>query len=150
MIRLKDFFPFLARLALAGVFAYAGLLKLRGPMQFAEAVEAYSLLHPLLISLVAVGLPVLELLTAVALVLNRPRRLGLLSAVMMSAMFVIALSSAAARGLDIECGCFGSDGILATGSTWTALGRAIVLLGIAVALYLRELRLAGRSEASAA
>ena len=49
------------RLGLAGIFIYAGLIKLLDPRAFAHAIAQYDMIPEALLPLVAVGLPVLEL-----------------------------------------------------------------------------------------
>ncbi len=55
----------------------------------------------------AVILPFLELGVAILLLSKIPGRWSLLMACMLLSMFVGAQGSAWARGLDIDCGCFG-------------------------------------------
>ncbi|MDB6172918.1 MAG: DoxX family protein [Chthoniobacteraceae bacterium] len=135
---MKISYPTLARWILAAVFGYAGWQKVKEPAAFADSVAAYQLLGPVSISLAAIALPTLELLTAVLLIINRPRRLGTVAAAAMTALFTVSLASVLARGLQIDCGCFGS-GKAAPTSTWPAFARALLLFAIATALYLFEL-----------
>ena len=132
---MKGWYSTLARWALAAVFGYAGWEKLKDPTAFADGIDAYRLLPPVLISLVALGLPILELFTATVLVLNRPRRLGALAATAMAGVFTLALASALARGIEIDCGCFGLQPGSAP-SAWMAFSRAAILLVAASVLYL--------------
>jgi len=54
-------------------------------------------------------MPWWELGAGLALFLPRLRRPGALAVFGMTCFFVVAVSSAIARGLDISCGCFGPD-----------------------------------------
>ncbi len=100
----------ICRLAVGGVFLFACWDKLLHPQAFATAIDhyhlvPYSLLHPL-----AQGLPVLEMLIGLALVLGICRRGASLLAMILMVVFLFAISSALIRGLDISCGCFHTDG----------------------------------------
>jgi len=100
----------MARLVLGGVFIYASLDKIRHPELFAEAVYNYQLSPEVAVNLVALWLPWLELLSGGLLVLGVWVR-G--SSLILSALMVVFLASLGinlARGLDIHCGCFTTQG----------------------------------------
>ena len=97
----------LARLVVGAVWVVAGVLKLPDPTENVRAVRAYQLLPEAVVPLVGHALPVLEVLVGVCLLLGvLTRATAVLSALMLVA-FVVGISSAWARGLQIECGCFG-------------------------------------------
>lgn len=101
-------FGLLARLVVGGVWIAAGVLKLPDPTENVRAVRAYQLLPEAIVPAVGHGLPILEILVGVCLILGLlTRTIGVLSAAMLLA-FIVGISSAWARGLSIECGCFGN------------------------------------------
>ena len=97
----------LLRWTVAAVFLYAGAMKVADPAQFAADVENFRLLPYAASCAVAVYLPWLEILAALALAFGIWRAGAALLLAAMLVVFLIALSSAWARGLDITCGCFG-------------------------------------------
>jgi uncharacterized membrane protein YphA (DoxX/SURF4 family) len=100
-------FGLAARLVVGGVWIVAGVLKLPDPEANVRSVRAYQLLPEAVVPLVGHALPVLEILVGACLVLGLLTRLsGAVSALMLVA-FVVGISAAWARGLQIECGCFG-------------------------------------------
>jgi putative oxidoreductase len=109
--RLATFTNLALRVLLALVFLFAAYPKLADARTFAEQVSYYDLL-PQLSALVAVMVPPLELVAAVALlVAPRPWRRGALFVVCaLLCMFTFAVAQAYVRGIDTECGCFGSGG----------------------------------------
>jgi uncharacterized membrane protein YphA (DoxX/SURF4 family) len=107
----------LLRLLLAGVLAVAGGLKLPDPDESVRAVRAYRLLPEAVVPLVGYGLPVLEVLLALALLLGVLVRASALASALLMLVFVVGVASAAARGLTIDCGCFGGGGEVAAGET---------------------------------
>jgi hypothetical protein len=53
----------------------------------------------------------------------------------LNALFIVVLASVLARGLNIDCGCFGPD----AGTTpLQALGRDVILLALAAAVYFQH------------
>jgi uncharacterized membrane protein YphA (DoxX/SURF4 family) len=97
----------LCRLLLGGVFLVAGLLKLPDPAANVRAVRAYQLLPEALVPVVGHGLPILEILLGGCLILGLVTRVAAVVSVVLLAAFVVGIGSAWARGLSIECGCFG-------------------------------------------
>jgi uncharacterized membrane protein YphA (DoxX/SURF4 family) len=115
--RLAPWVSTLVRLVLAGIFLAAGGLKAVDPQGSVAAVRAYQLLPPGLENLVGWGLPFLEIALGLLLAAGAfTRVLGAVSAGLI-AVFVLAVLSAAARGLSIDCGCFGGGGAVAAGQT---------------------------------
>ena len=100
----------LARLATGGVWIVAGALKIPDPAASVQAVRAYRLLPEAVVPTVGQLLPVVEVVVGLALVVGLlTRTMAVVSAVLFVA-FIIAIASAWARGLTIDCGCFGGGG----------------------------------------
>ena len=127
----------LLRVVLAGVLVWAGVQKARDPQQFALDLEAYRLLPSWIVLPLAYYLPWLEIATALGLFIPALRRSALILALLVLIAFTLMLALARARGLQINCGCFGAVG---TGATdfLLAIGRNACL--IAAALWLRSRR----------
>jgi hypothetical protein len=87
----------------------------------------------------ALGLPLFELACGIALLTGYLGTIGLLSVSSMLVLFLAALVSALVRGLQIHCGCFGSDSWLDAAPGPTAL-RDIVLLTCSLYAYQYYLR----------
>ena len=99
-----------ARLLLAGVWAWAALAKISDPDAAVRAVRAYQLLPEALVRPVAWGLPFAELALAVLLAVGLATRLAAAVSAVLLALFIVAIAAAWARGLQIDCGCFGGGG----------------------------------------
>lgn len=107
----------MARLGLAAVWFVSGAIKAADLNQAYIAVQAYDVLPKGAVSIVASAVPFLELALGLLLLVGLGTRLvAVLSAVVLVA-FVIAISQAWARGLAIDCGCFGGGGQVAAGQT---------------------------------
>lgn len=99
----------LLRLGLGGLFIYAGVAKLGDLQQFYLDVHHFELTPSDVSMVLAMFLPWLEVAVGVALVTRR-LYLGAISICAgMSLVFLVAIASAWWRGLDITCGCFGSE-----------------------------------------
>ena len=124
-------------LILAGVFIYAGLDKLRDPLSFADSVAAFGMLPTALITPFALGLPIFEVLCGALVVVPRSRRVGALALTLVTAMFLIALVSALARGLTLDCGCFGT-GAPSRPRMWIEAGLDLFLFSGSFVVYLQS------------
>lgn len=107
----------LARLVLAGVFVVAGGIKVADPAGSVRAVQAYDLLPAGLARLVGYGLPFFEIALGLLLLLGLATRLAAAGGAVLLVVFVGGVASAWARGLSIDCGCFGGGGTVAPGET---------------------------------
>jgi uncharacterized membrane protein YphA (DoxX/SURF4 family) len=105
-----------ARLVVGGVWIVAGWLKLPDPAESVRAVRAYDLLPEAVVPTVGHGLPILEIVVGVLLVLGAGTRVAAGLSFVMQVAFIIGIASAWARGLQIECGCFGGGGTAANAS----------------------------------
>ena len=123
-----------ARLLLAGVFGVAGFLKIDDPGASVRAVRAYDLLPDWLAVAVGRGLPAFELALAVVLLLGVALRLAASVAAGLLTVFILGITAAWARGLQIDCGCFGGGGVTDDPSYGAEIARDAGLLAVAVAL----------------
>ena len=126
----------LLRLSLAGIFIYAGLIKLLDPRAFAHTIAQYDLIPETLLPLVAVGLPALELLAGVGLSFEVRGSLTIIALLLL--VFLVILGYAVWHNLDIDCGCFTADALDAQHSVKTAFWRDLILIGATLWLYWRR------------
>lgn len=123
----------LARLALGGVFVFAGTVKLADPGAFAEVVARYDMAPAVLVPWVAVGLPALEVLAGLGLILDARGSLTTIS--VMLVMFATVLWFGVLRGLEIDCGCFSPEELSEQDGLRQALLRDLVMMAGAAYLY---------------
>ncbi|MFJ8628056.1 MauE/DoxX family redox-associated membrane protein [Kitasatospora sp. NPDC093550] len=98
------------RLGLAVVWGWAGLAKVSDPAEAAQAVRAYEILPEGLVKPIGYGLPFLELALALLLVIGLGVRLVAGVSAVLLLVFIAGIASAWARGISIDCGCFGGGG----------------------------------------
>lgn len=97
---------------LGAVFLAAAWPKIADPPGFAEALHAYHLLPGAALAPVALILPWLEALLALALISGFMRRSAALLALVLLVIFMSALAINLARSLPVGCGCFGTHPVL--------------------------------------
>lgn len=127
----------LARLILGGVLLVAGALKVGNLQKSAMAVRAYELLPTTIANFLGYVLPWLEIGLGLLLILGVAVSIsGLFGAIIMFA-FIIAIAQAWARGLSIDCGCFGGGGPIDPSQTkyLSEIIRDIGLFGVGIFLY---------------
>jgi uncharacterized membrane protein YphA (DoxX/SURF4 family) len=112
----KDWIGLVARLVTGGVWIVAGALKLPDPAASVRAVRAYELLPEAVVPTVGYLLPALEVIVGVLLVLGLLTRAAAVVSSLLFVAFVIGIAAAWARGLEIDCGCFGGGGYQAGAS----------------------------------
>ncbi|MEA2006376.1 MAG: MauE/DoxX family redox-associated membrane protein [Acidobacteriota bacterium] len=107
MIRNKYVLYFF-RIIVGGVFIWAGVLKIIDPLGFAQSIANYRLFPVWMAFFLALVIPWIELICGVLLILGLfPRTSSLVLSLFLFA-FIVLISSAILRGLNIDCGCFGS------------------------------------------
>ena len=123
------------RLGAAGIWLVAGAAKLGDLQHFHAEVNAYKLLPGALEALFAYTLPFVELGLGVYLALGLlVRPAAILGCVLMLA-FVVAMAQAWARGLSLDCGCFGSLAKEKVGLGTILRDAALGLPSLAIALW---------------
>ncbi|MEI7432158.1 MAG: MauE/DoxX family redox-associated membrane protein [Betaproteobacteria bacterium] len=100
----------LLRMLVGGAFVVAGALKVADPAKFALDVSHYRLVPYELINLVAILLPWIEITSGLFVLAGIWLRAAALVITSLTVMFLVLIVSALARGLNIECGCFGTVG----------------------------------------
>jgi uncharacterized membrane protein YphA (DoxX/SURF4 family) len=138
----------LLRFALAAVFIYAGVVKILDAQRFALDVQHYDLTPWTVSVLVAVYLPWLEVIAGIALIVRRQQLGALVALGGMTAIFLGALLSAWARGLDISCGCFGRESRNIQTNFPLLLAQDLALLFVIGFLFAMEVRRAKAERAA--
>jgi uncharacterized membrane protein YphA (DoxX/SURF4 family) len=125
-----------ARALVGVVMVVAGALKVPDPAAAERAVRAYRLLPEGLVPAAAFGLPVLEIAAGLALLAGVYVRTAATVAAVLLVVYIAAIASVWARGLSIDCGCFGNGGQVAAGQTAypSEIARDVALLLVALAL----------------
>jgi uncharacterized membrane protein YphA (DoxX/SURF4 family) len=129
----------LVRFGLAAVFFFAGASKVTDLDASGRAVIAYELLPAEVAMIVGTVLPFVEISLGLLLLLGLATRLAAWVATAMLVVFISAIVSAWARGLNIDCGCFSQGGHLPEGQTANYLPeilRDLAFLSMAIFLII--------------
>jgi putative oxidoreductase len=122
----------LLRIILGGLFMWAAFTKVPNMGLFAEQTAAYRLLPPGLVSVFAVCLVGVEILSGTLMVLGIAVRACAAVAMLMLGAFILALLQSLLRGIDLSCGCFGGS----DPASWWTVGRDVLLLAACAPLVL--------------
>lgn len=101
---------FLFRLILGGVFIWAGVLKIAAPLDFAQDIANYRIFPDSFSFFLALILPIVEVLCGLLIVSGILRRSAAFILSGLVVCFLILIVITMIRGIDVECGCFGSLG----------------------------------------
>jgi len=110
----NDWVQLVLRLLIGGVFVWASMEKIRGPQAFADSIATFQVLPNPMINLLALGLPLFEMITGIFLVAGWllpagwKKQAAAFSILILTVVFALAFSQAMARGLKVDCGCFGA------------------------------------------
>lgn len=113
----KPWVTLACRVLMAIVLGYAGYSKVTEPLAAARAVRAYQILPESVVTPVGYGLPFLEIILALLLLLGLATRFSGAAAAVLMLVFIAGIASVWARGISIDCGCFGGGGQVAAGQT---------------------------------
>ncbi len=136
---MKDWFGLVARLVTGGVWVVAGALKLPHPADSVRAVRAYDLLPEAVVPTIGHVLPALEVVIGLLLLAGLLTRPAAVVSALLFVAFIVGISAAWARGLQIDCGCFGGGGFdenAADKYPWE-IARDLGLLALSAWLVLR-------------
>ncbi|MGZ5291532.1 MAG: MauE/DoxX family redox-associated membrane protein [Actinomycetota bacterium] len=124
------------RLLPAGLLLWAGLAKAFDRQSSILAVDSYEVLPDAGVRLLAAALPWIEIAVAILLVLGLFVRFAGLATAALGVLFIAAMAQAKARGLAIDCGCFGGGGP-GQGVSWWDLVRDVPIVASGAYLALR-------------
>jgi uncharacterized membrane protein YphA (DoxX/SURF4 family) len=106
-----------SRLVLGGVLLAAGYFKVITLEKSQMAVRAYELLPIGFANVLGIVLPFTEIVLGLLLIIGAFTRFSAVLGGAIMFIFIVAIASAWARGLTIDCGCFGGGGQVAANET---------------------------------
>jgi uncharacterized membrane protein YphA (DoxX/SURF4 family) len=115
--KLQPWIGLVCRLTLGGVLFVAGYLKVDKLEVSQMAVRSYELLPIPLANFLGQTLPLFEVVIGLLLIVGAATRAVAVLGGFTMFIFIIAIAQAWARGLNIDCGCFGGGGTVAPGET---------------------------------
>jgi len=131
----NDYLLLLVRLFLGFVFLYAGLEKINDPENFARAINNYRLLPFSLINFFAIVLPWMELTAGLLLIFGISIKENSFIITALLIVFIVIIIISLFRGLDINCGCFGTAGGAKIGVQKVIENLLLILLGLQLVYF---------------
>lgn len=134
-------FSLVLRTALGGIFLLSGLAKIADPVAFLFSVRQFRLLPGPLDAWLALVVPWLEFLLGLLVLSGLLYRTAALMITVLNVFFAGAILTVVARGIEIDCGCFG---LLARAlplpdqADLTAVLRNLVFAGCGLILFRQE------------
>lgn len=133
LLPVSTWLSFLIRLGLGSVFIYAGTLKLLDPKAFARTISRYDLIPDSILPVAAIGLPVLELLAGIGVILAIRGSLSVMLSLL--ALFAAVLWYGILSNLNVDCGCFSGEDLKSQAGLWQAFYRDLIMMGGVIVLY---------------
>lgn len=97
----------IARFIMGGIFLVSGLAKISDPGRFILTLREFRLFPEVIVPFTAVWLPWLEFVLGLCLIAGILQRTAALILACMNILFAAAIVSVIARGIVVDCGCFG-------------------------------------------
>ena len=139
-VNYQQLLTLVARLVLTGVFVLAALPKIKDPVAFSASINAFRVVGPELSNWIALVLPWFELILGMGILLPQIR---LSSDILISTLLLVFIGlhvSAWARGLEISCGCFGTESLEKPTNYLWLITRNTLLLGACLIVILEDFK----------
>jgi len=112
------------------IFIFAAVTKIADPAGFSQSIYNYKLMPDFIINFLAIAFPWIELVAGILLVfgISVKENSAILSGLLVIFIFAIAISLF--RGLNIDCGCFGTAGGTKVGIQKILKNIGLLILGL--------------------
>ena len=114
------------RFILGSIFIYAGFIKLIDPKAFAQTISQYDIVPAFLLAPFAIGLPALEFLAGLGLILNIRGSLSVIFSLLV--VFTAVLGYGILNDLNVDCGCFSPEEITGRNNLRQAFYRDLFMI----------------------
>ena len=126
------------RVILASIFLYSGLIKASSSAQFAIALAPFTFLPETWIRPLSIVLPLSEIAAGLLILVSPTRYIGAGLVFVLCLLFATVLGWALAQGIIVSCSCFGRDDQPSALKMALALGRDLILAGLALVIILER------------
>lgn len=134
----NKYFQLILRLIVGGVFVYASIDKVMNQEAFARAIYNYKFLPDVFINVFAIIMPCLELIAGIMLIFGVFKKGSSFIISFLLIIFLISLTQAYVRGLDISCGCFSLETVSQKSDIMLRIVEDIFLLIGSLIIFLKS------------
>ncbi len=134
----NKYFLLILRIIVGAVFIYSSLDKLFNQEAFAKAIYNYKFLPGIFINIFAIVIPYLELFCGILLIAGIFKRGSSFIISVLLIVFIIALTQAYVRGLDISCGCFSLETVGQKGNILARIIEDILLFLASIIVFIKS------------
>ncbi|RPI70415.1 MAG: DoxX family membrane protein, partial [Ignavibacteriales bacterium] len=131
----NKYFLLFSRLVLGTIFIYAGMEKISDPEGFARSINNYKIIPFPLINIMALILPWVEVISGLLLLFGVVTRENAFIISSLLLIFFAAIFISLLRGLNIDCGCFGTVGGAKVGVQKLVENFLLILLGLQLMFF---------------
>jgi len=123
------------RIIIGFIFIYSGYVKIIDTAGFSDAVSNYKLLPLFAINFAAVILPWIEITSGLLLLFGITGKENAFIINLLLSLFIVAIAVSLFRGLNINCGCFGTVGGTKVGLLKIIENSILLFMGILVMIF---------------
>lgn len=105
----NKYFLLLSRLVIGFLFVLAGVSKIADPESFASSVANFKILPDYLINITAIVIPWIELVSGILVLFGIAVKENSIIIMNLLGIFIVLIVISLFRGLNIDCGCFGTS-----------------------------------------
>lgn len=134
----NKYFLLILRIVVGAVFIYSSIDKLFNQEAFARAIYNYKFLPDIFINIFAIIIPYLELFCGILLIAGIFKGGSSFIISILLVLFIIALTQAYARGLDISCGCFSLETVGQKDDILARIIEDILLLSASIIVFIKS------------
>ena len=122
----------LLRIYMAGLFVYAGMVKINYTAEFAETIASYRMVPYWAVNAMAIVMPWIELISGILLICGIRVRSALVVIGSLLVMFTVGIAVNLIWQAPIDCGCFHT---LGDTISWKTLLRDVIWIGMVLHIY---------------
>ena len=117
------------------IFIFAAITKIADPEGFSLSIYNYKLMPDVLINVLAIAFPWIELVAGILLIfgISVKENSAILTGLLV--IFIIAIAISMVRGLNIDCGCFGTVDGAKVGILKILENLGLLILGLILIKY---------------
>lgn len=105
----NKYFLLVSRIVIGFLFILAGATKIADPQSFANSIENFKIFPDFLINITAIVVPWIELISGVLVFLGIAVKETSFIIINLLGIFIVIIIISLFRGLNVDCGCFGTS-----------------------------------------